>query len=324
MKKQLITMITAIMAGGFTCADWISDETMESAASSWLSSDRVAQLTMKDLSFDRLIHRGSLRIVHLSPSGYIVMSGSDISDPVISFSRNNFVEPEEGSPFHAMLKHSDSDVSKHEEVGGGRVAKWTELIGGRDGSNPVKRRLLATSEHEPSTILIEPFMTTHWNQWQPYNDFSPVYDPDIDDQLYRNRCPCGCTATATAQQIAHCQLPWNTGRTDTWVHPLDANGEKEADGSDSERDFTVRFDGHVPFNWNSLHDDYTHWWGDARGRIAESERFPIARLVAWVDVITKMNFGRKGSRGGFWNASDFTKDWYEERRGYNMVESNDG
>ena len=68
-KMKQITMIATIMVGGFVFADWISDESMERAASSWLSSDRVAQLTMKDLSFDRLIHRGSLRIACLSPSG---------------------------------------------------------------------------------------------------------------------------------------------------------------------------------------------------------------------------------------------------------------
>ena len=42
-----------------------------------------------------------------------------------------------------------------------------------------------------------------------------------------------------------------------------------------------------------------------------------------MDVITKMNFGRNGSGGGFWDAGDFTKDWYETRRGYDMEKSND-
>ena len=323
METKLIATAVAMAIASCAFPELVSDESIEQAAASWLSSDRVAQMTMKGLSFDKLEHRGSLRVVRLSPTGYIIMSGSDIFDPVISFSRNNFVEPEEGSPFHAMLEHSDSNVQKHEEAGGVRTEKWTELIGERGGARPNRKRLLANPAEEPSTILIEPFMTTHWNQWQPYNDFAPVFDPDMDDQLYRNRCPCGCSATATAQQLAHSQWPWNTGRTDMWVHPLDANGEKEADGGVSEREFTVRFDGHVPFDWGSLHDVYTHWWGDARGRIAESERFPIARLVAWVDVITKMNFGRNGSGGGFWDAGDFTKDWYETRRGYDMEKSND-
>ena len=307
MEMKLTAMITATMISFFAFADWVSDELIERAASSWLSSDRVAQLTMKSLSFDRLIHRGSLRIVHLSPSGYIVMSGSDIADPVISFSRNDFAEPEEGSPFRAMLEHSDSDVGNHEVVGGGRTAKWVELIGNRDGSKPSTRRLMAANEEEePSTILIEPFMKMQWNQWQPWNDFSPVIDPDADDQLYRARCACGCVATATAQQIAYCRWPWRTGRSESWNHTLNRDGEGEA-----EDWFLVRFDGHNPFDWESLLDVYSWWWGDARGKIPEGERFPVARIVSWVDVITKMNFGKNGSGANFGNTSDSTSDWYE-------------
>ena len=299
MKLKLITMITATMISFFAFADWVSDELIERAASSWLSSDRVAQLTMKSLSFDRLVHRGSLRIVHLSPSGYIVMSGSDIADPVISFSRNNYVEPEEGSPFYAMLKHSDSDVGKLEAAGGTRAAKWTDIIGSRDGSKPITRRLMASAVDEPSTVLVEPFMNMQWNQWQPYNDFAPVYDADAVDQVYRARCPCGCVATATAQQIAYFQWPWCTGRRDSWNHALNRDGE-----GDAEDWFLVRFDGHVPFDWESLLDVYSWKRGDARGEIPESERFPIARLVSWVDVITKMSFGKSGSSGPFEDAVD--------------------
>ena len=307
MKLKLITMITATMISFFAFADWVSDELIERAASSWLLSDRVAQLTMKGLSFDRLVHRGSLRVVHLSPSGYIVMSGSDIADPVISFSRNNFVEPEEGSPFHAMLKHSDSDVSKHEEVGGVRATKWTELIGNHDGSKSSARRLMTAEEGlESSAILVEPFMKTHWNQWQPYNDFSAVGNPDVDDQLYRARVACGCVATATAQQVAYFRWPWYLGGSICCNYMVNRTGEDEP--------FSMRFDGHVPFDWDALLDTYSWWWGDARGRVAESERYPISRLIMWSDVI----LGSGGYRGSFHNTRDSAADWYEKCEEYSL------
>ena len=313
METKLIATAVAMAMASCAFAELVSDKAIEQAATSWLSSDRVAQMTMKGLSFDKLEYRGSLRVVRLSPTGYIIMSGSDIADPVISFSRNNFIEPEEGSPFHAMLEHSDSNVQKHEEAGGVRTAKWMELIGGRNGSKPKAWRLLASSspEEDSSTILIAPFMTTLWNQWQPWNDFCPVIDPDADDMLYRARSACGCVATATAQQIAYCRWPWRTGRSDTWVHTLDADGEIEEDGRYAESEFPVRFDGHLPFDWDSMLDVYSWWWGDARGKIAESERFPVARFVSWVDVITKMNFGKNGSGANFGNTDDSTADWYE-------------
>jgi len=70
-------------------------------------------------------------------------------------------------------------------------------------------------------------------------------------------------------------------------------------------------------------DDYYGYWGDARGRIAESERFPIARFVSWVDVVTKMNFGKNGSGASFGNTGDSTTDWYEKWEECNLETTND-
>ena len=318
MDTKLIPTAIALTIVSCAFAELVSDESIEQAAASWLSSDRVAQMTMKGLSFDKLEHRGSLRVVRLSPSGYIIMSGSDISDPVISFSRNDFVEPEDGSPFHAMLTHSDSNVQKHEEVGGVRTEKWMELIGGHDGSKPKAMRLQTSPEEEPSTVLIEPFMTTHWNQWQPWNDFCPVLDPNEEDMLYRARCACGCVATAVAQQIAHFKWPWNTGRSDSYGHTLDRDGD-----DDPEETFFIRFDGHVPFEWNLLLDTYSWWWGDARGNVEEWERYPIGRFILWVDHLTCMNFGKNGSGSHFATVREPASDWYEWWEDLDLVNNYD-
>ena len=319
-----LTTATVVAATSFVAfAGWLSDDSIEQAASVWLSSDKVAQLTMKGLTFGKLTHRGSLRIVHLVPGGYIIMSGSDASDPVVAFSRNGFAEPSEGSAFHAMLDSSGANVAKREEEKGGRTAKWEKLIGRRDGSKSAAMRLSAGGTVEPSTILIEQFMAMHWNQWQPYNDFTPVYDENADDNLYRARCPCGCVATATAQQMAHCQWPWRTGRTDTWVHSLDADGEVESNGIYAESEFTVRADGRLPFDWDAMLDNYSWWWGDARGHVAESDRFHLARFISWVDAILQMNFSRNGSGSNFWIARDSTSDWYEPFESCDLESRND-
>lgn len=71
MIKKLIVLVAA-MAGAGSWAQWVPDGSIRLAAEVWLSSDRVAQLTMKGLSFGEIEHRGSLRVVRLSPAGYIV------------------------------------------------------------------------------------------------------------------------------------------------------------------------------------------------------------------------------------------------------------
>ena len=314
-RWAIVLLVAAGMRPAF--AEWVADEGVEQAAEAWLSSDRVAQLTMKGLSFGTLEPRDSLRVVRLAPTGYIVMSGSDVSDPVISFSRNAYVEPEAGSPFYDMLAFSGESVAKREAEGGERTEKWTALIGGRDGSKPSTRRLLASSpDEDASTILIEPFVTTHWNQGKPWSDFCP-----LDDTT--NRCPCGCVATATAQQIAHFKWPWRTGRQDTWVHTLDTDGKQDKPGGPyADTEVIVRFDGHEPFEWESFLDEYDGYWGEPRGRKQESERFAIARLVSWVDLITKMNFGKGGSGAYFGNVEDSTTDWYEAYKWYGLDSDN--
>ena len=313
METKQIATVVAMAIASCAFAEWVSDESIEQAATSWLSSDRVAQMTMKDLSFDKLEHRGSLRVVRLSPSGYIIMSGSDIADPVISFSRNNFVDPEGGSPFHAMLAFSDENIAKREAEGGVRTAKWAALIGGRDGSKPSAGRLLANiPDEDDSTILIEPFVMTHWNQWQPWNDFCPIFDSD-GSGAYRGRCPCGCVATAMAQQMAYFKWPWRTGRQDTWNHSLD-----KGDGN-AETNCMVRFDGQEPFDWNEMTDSYTGFSNDSRGKIDESCRFPVARFFSWVDVITKMNFGSGGSGANFGTGASNATAWYEATTSFNVT-----
>jgi len=303
---QKTTVLICVIASLRVFGEWLGDDAIMSAAARWLAEDRIAQMTMVGLSPESVAARGALRIVSLSPAGYIVFSGSDLSDPVISFSRDVYIEPEQGSPFYDMLAFSDKNVAKREAEGGERNAKWTSLIEGRDGSKPIARRRLTSSpDEDPSIILIAPFMTTLWNQGAPWNDFCP-----LDDTT--NRCPCGCVATATAQQIAYNRWPWRTGRQDTWVHTLDTDGKPDVqDGPYADTEVIVRFDGHEPFEWESFLDKYDGYWGDPRGRKQESERFAIARFVSWIDLITRMNFGKGGSGANFGNTGDSTTDWYE-------------
>ena len=302
--RQTAVMICA-MASLRVFGEWLGDDAIKSAATRWLAEDRIAQMTMKGLSPESVTSRDALRIVSLSPAGYIVFSGSDLTGPVISFSPNVYSEPEEGSPFYDMLAFSSESVAKREAEGGGRTEKWTALIGGRDGTKPTARRLLTSSpDEDPSTILIEPFVTTHWNQWQPWNDFCPIYNSDGSGS-YRGRCPCGCVATAVAQQIAHFKWPWNTGRRDSYVHTFNRDGE-----GDPEESVCIRFDGHVPFEWNLMLDTYS-WWGDARGHVDELERYPIGRFILWVDHLTCMNFGKNGSGSHFSTVREPASDWYE-------------
>ena len=63
--------------------------------------------------------RDALYIVALKPGGYLVLPNTDVVAPIISFSKNPFVEPDEDSPFYALLKASNDNAGAPRTLDGG-------------------------------------------------------------------------------------------------------------------------------------------------------------------------------------------------------------
>lgn len=291
-------------------ADRISCEDAENAAAAFLTRDSVGKSILDGRMTGRVLQRGSLWVVGLLPSGAIVLSGSDTLEPIVSFSTNDFVEPEFGSAFYDRLAQLDAKgvlAETPNAVGTVRHEKWISLIGPRERG----LRLAAAAVNVPSNaVVVEPFLTTQWSQWQPYNDFSPVCSGKTVGEAYRGRAPCGCTATAASQVFAYWKWPKRV-ETCRYEHrsPGIGNGT-----------FDVRFNGGVPLAWDSLDDDYAYWKNgyDLRGKVLEATRFPIARLVLWCDSVTEMEFGSSGSSAHVLTAQKYIKMWYEPMSRYSL------
>ena len=167
-------------------------------------------------------------------------------------------------------------------------------------------------------------MESHYNQWQPYNDYAPVYDAATNTTSYRGRCPCGCVATATAQGFRHFRWPARMDRVDFFNHNF-------TDASNVTKSFPLRFDGNVPINWDALEDDYInstsvcvtnyypggYSWGwqhsyDLRGTVPEATRNPISRLIMLADVLAHMSFGADGSSANYGTVAANASDWYTQ------------
>jgi len=167
-------------------------------------------------------------------------------------------------------------------------------------------------------------MESHYNQWQPYNDYAPVYDAATNTTSYRGRCPCGCVATATAQGFRHFRWPARMDRVDFFNHNF-------TDASNVTKSFPLRFDGNVPINWDALEDDYInstsvcvtnyypggYSWGwqhsyDLRGTVPEAVRYPIARLIMFADVLAHMSFKSGGSSANYGTVAGNASDWYTQ------------
>ncbi len=316
------------------------------AAANFIASDDVGSRLLRGRALASIEPRGALFVARLSPSGYIVLSGDSAAEPIVAFSANDYAEPDEDSPFGALLARAATNAtdeaareasakqpkaasllktaalatSASTSAAERRAAKWAKLLAGapaRAGpvSNSVARLRAASTDSSAQTVTVAPFMTTLWSQWQPYNDFVPVNRAASAANSYRQRYPCGCVATAYAQLLNYWQWPARMNATfscDHEIYDYD-NGTKENALRDTP--FTVRFDAHEPFDWSQMRDTYpagsryTGW--DLRGKTLEGVRFPVARLVMMSAVMARMYYAGGGSGANVQVAAN-ANPWYRQ------------
>ena len=269
------------------------------ASEAFVSSDAVGRALLEGCTAESAEARGRLWVVRLSPAGHVVIAGSDCADPIVGFSKNDFVEPDPESPAFALLEGSSAAMDVLDaDATLPRHARWDELLGGR------RRGMSAKIANPPSSaIVVRPFLLEHYNQCQPYNDYAPIYNTANANNSYRGRDPCGCVATAAAQVFHHFQWPAILGSR-TVEH-----GWRDAV---SPGTLTIRFDGRAPLDWRALEDFYTSSSSgyDLRGKVDESVRYPIARLTLWCDSLARMSFYKDGSSANYGTVVGNVSDWY--------------
>ena len=119
-------------------ASEVSGDDVARAAAAFVSEDSIGSVVLRGCSVANVSQRSHLWIVALSPSGHVVMSGSDLADPIVGFSKNDFVEPDPESPAFAVLEGANASVATAETQGtGARHARWTKLLGGMKKSGTI-------------------------------------------------------------------------------------------------------------------------------------------------------------------------------------------
>ncbi len=324
MTRKISRSVSLWMAGvfiaiaGAVSAATVTESEARAAASAFVAADPVGSAVLCGRTVSTVYKRDGLWIAVLSSSGHVILSGSDLADPIVGFSTNDFAEPDPDSPAYAYLAGISASLAAQESNGGVRHARWNRLLGGG-----TRLRLMSADIESPATIVIPPFLQSHYNQCQPYNDYAPVYESSTNNlNSYRGRCPCGCVATAAAQGFRHFRWPARMDRVESFNHSF-------TDTNNVETTFTIRFDGHLPIDWDALENDYTnkvsvcvtnyypggYSWGwksnyDLRGAVPESVRYPIARLVMLADVLAHMSFESDGSSANYGTVAGNAADWY--------------
>ena len=114
---------------GVASAEWLPEATVRTAAEAFPATDAIGSSVLDGRTVSGLAPRGRLWIVALEPSGHIVMSGSDLANPIVGFSKNDFAEPDPKSPAFAILEGASASMEALEAKGGTRHARWDALLG---------------------------------------------------------------------------------------------------------------------------------------------------------------------------------------------------
>ena len=297
------TMLPALVSHGAM----VDEEAASRAAVRFLATG-----TGRSILADRVVESmqplGNLWVANLSPSGHILVSGSDHATPIIGFSANDFSEGEVGSPERAALDAAEESVAAAEaDETKSRHAKWEGILSASPAKARKSARLLLGASG--SGVNIEPFITSRYNQCQPWNDFAPVVGKDADT-YYRGRSLAGCVSVADAALVRAVRWPVYPARTDTVTHTFRGGT------------FDIRFDGSAPFNWDLMQDTYPVA-GDLRGTLAEDRRYEIGRLLMWLNHSARMSYNAGESTSTKYNAAHGgERDWYTIGR--NMVPTAEG
>ena len=138
----------------------------------------------------------------------------------------------------------------------------------------------------PTNIVVAPLIGSHWTQSAPYNDYSPK-----GTTVFTSGWEAGCVAIAAAQELYYWQWPLRLGAIHETSHPVL-----------NESPLSLRFDGNVPFDWESMQDSYG-------GTTTLRQKHAAAHLVLACQSLVQMQFV---SGGGLASKNlPGTMEWFE-------------
>lgn len=214
--------ICLLFSSGPAFAAPVTAETAASAVRGWLHQDHrplgrqlsakiKGTKTVKDATGGTVYY-----VVQLEPSGFVILSADDLAEPVIAFSATGNFDGSSANPLAAVVNR-DLPVRMAKARAGAPTAsglearaKWRAFLAGSDNPPPdveENQSIVVASQ-----IWVAPFVQTLWAQQNDisgnfacYNYYVPP-GPNGDT----NNDPCGCVATALAQEMFYFQYP-NTG-----------------------------------------------------------------------------------------------------------------
>jgi predicted outer membrane repeat protein len=203
----VLTLSTALLA-----IPVVADETTPAQARQlvrgWLalhSSPLEAALGNQIASVETFHSEGGAALYHvvsLEPTGFVIVAGDDLAEPIIAFAEIGAYDPTTYNPLHALVTQDIprrvADIRESQATRNGDLpqhaldaqSKWQTLSdasGGRSGAPPV----------DIDDPRVPPLLETRWGQRET------ITGDDCYNYYTPNHYPCGCGATGLAQVLRY-------------------------------------------------------------------------------------------------------------------------
>lgn len=279
-----------LMAAGCSMvfADAISEEQALANAGKFIEQNS-SQSTMRRIAGKKpmlkkaMQSRGYYAFNVGGDQGYIITSGSDLTQPVLGYSDQGALDPANmPEALKAWLESLDAAVE------------------GIEAGVQQEKTLTANSvARVADKKAIEPLVKSRWNQGDPYNLMTPSYI-DKNSGKFNEHSATGCVATATSQIMYYWKWPQEACATiPSYTYNWSGNNK------------TTNELPSVVFNWDAMTDTYN-------SSSSQESKEAVAQLMLYAGHGMKSGYaGATGATSG--NALNALKDYFGyTQKAYNI------
>lgn len=244
MKRTTTILIAICVSALFANGKQISQNAALSAARKYSRTGQVAPA--KNLRSDKT-NNAPYYAFNLE-QGYVIVSGDDEMTELVGYAENGFFDAENVPPQMQLW-----------------LDGYAEYVAAVQSGKAKARKILLS---DSPSVVVEPLVTTKWNQDAPFNNFAPEY---TDDNNNTQRCATGCAATAMAQIMKFHNWPEQGVGHYSYKHQ-------------SFGTISSNFSEHV-YDWTNMIDRYNN------GEYSNVQADAVALLMKDCGVSLNMNYG---------------------------------
>ena len=244
MKRTTTILIAICVSALFANGKQISQNAALSAARKYSRTGQVAPA--KNLRSDKT-NNAPYYAFNLE-QGYVIVSGDDEMTELVGYAENGFFDAENVPPQMQLW-----------------LDGYAEYVAAVQSGKAKARKILLS---DSPSVVVEPLVTTKWNQDAPFNNFAPEY---TDDNNNTQRCATGCAATAMAQIMKFHNWPEQGVGHYSYEHQ-------------SFGTISSNFSEHV-YDWSNMIDRYNN------GEYSNMQADAVALLMKDCGVSLNMNYG---------------------------------